>query len=425
MAKAAHPFDLLKVAFIGNVDDGKSTLIGRVFNDTDSIFEDQRSELENSAKRRGEAKINLALFTDGLRAEREQGITIDIAYRYFSTRQRKFIVVDCPGHFQYTRNMITGCSTVDAVVILIDAENFVRNGLMEQTKRHLAIASLLGIRGFVVGVNKMDLVGYDERVFEKIADETRSAGRKVGAPDLILVPISAIDGDNVVLPSKKMPWYTGPSLLTTLETLNVGMRDSAAAFRFPIQRVIRGVTEKNSNFRGYAGRIASGTVRLGDEIIVGGSGFRSKVRGIHTFDEPEKRLATAPDSVVITLDDEIDISRGDLLAEPKRASSVTNEITARICWLGQTPADSNITYLVKRHHRYLKTKLVSIQQKLDITTLEVTAGEHTLGMNEIAEVRLKFSLSIALDPYESNHTTGSIILIDPRTNQTVGAGLFL
>ncbi|MBS1962938.1 MAG: 50S ribosome-binding GTPase [Bdellovibrionales bacterium] len=418
-------FDLLKVAFIGNVDDGKSTLIGRLFHDTDSIFEDQRSELERSSARRGETKLNLALFTDGLRAEREQGITIDIAYRYFATERRKFIVVDCPGHFQYTRNMITGCSTVDAVVVLIDAENYVRHGLMEQTKRHLAIASLLGIRGFVVGVNKMDLVGYDESVFRRIADDVRAAAMKVGAPDLHLIPISAVDGDNVVARSEKLPWYPGATLLTTLETLNVGARDAAAAFRFPVQRVIRGATATNPNFRGYAGRIASGTVRVGDEIAVGVSGFRSKVRGIHTFDEPERRVASAPDSIVLTLEDEIDVSRGDLLAELPRAPRTGSEITARICWLGATSADPATTYLVKHHHRYLKAKLVGVRKKLDISTLVATEGDEALGLNEIGEVSLKLSQPVAFDAYAENRTTGSVIVIDPRTNQTVGAGLFL
>jgi sulfate adenylyltransferase subunit 1 len=421
----AYTLDLLKVAFIGNVDDGKSTLIGRLFHDTDSIFEDQRSELENSSRRRGESKLNLALFTDGLRAEREQGITIDIAYRYFSTERRKFIVVDCPGHFQYTRNMITGCSTVDAVVVLIDAENYARNGLMEQTKRHLAIASLLGIRGFVVGINKMDLVGYDEAAYQKIVDDVRAAADKVGAPELNVIPISAADGDNVVDSSEPMPWYKGETLLKTLETLDVGSRDSTAAFRFPVQRVIRGATPTHPNFRGYAGRIASGTVRIGDEIVVGGTGLLTRVTGIHTYDEPERKSASAPDSVVLTLEDEIDISRGDLLAEAARSPGESSEITARVCWLGQTPADPSLTYLVKHHHHYLKAKLVGVNRKLDITTLTASDDDQALGMNEIAELRLKLSQPIAFDRYEENHTTGSVIVIDPRTNQTVGAGLFL
>jgi sulfate adenylyltransferase subunit 1 len=425
MSNPIHAFDLLKVAFIGNVDDGKSTLIGRVFHDTDSILEDQRSDLENSSRRRGETKINLALFTDGLRAEREQGITIDIAYRYFATKRRKFIVVDCPGHFQYTRNMITGCSTVDAVVVLIDAENYARHGLMEQTKRHLAIASLLGIRGFVVGVNKMDLVAYSEGAFRKISDDVRAAAAKVGAPELHIIPISAVDGDNVVDRSTTMAWYHGPSLLTTLETLNVGARDATAAFRFPVQRVIRGETATNSNFRGYAGRIASGTVRVGDEIIVGTTGYRSRIKGIHTFDEPERRVASAPDSIVLTLEDEIDISRGDLLAEAGRTPGTSTEISARVCWLGETPADPSMTYLVKHHHRYLKAKLVGVRRKLNISDLSVTEGSEAIGMNEIAEVRLKLGQAIAYDSYAENRTTGSAIIIDPRTNQTVGAGLFL
>ena len=425
MVASRENHDLLKVAFIGNVDDGKSTLIGRLFHDTDSIFEDQRSELENSSRRRGESKLNLALFTDGLRAEREQGITIDIAYRYFATENRKFIVVDCPGHFQYTRNMITGCSTVDAVVVLIDAENFAVNGLMEQTKRHLAIASLLGIRGFVVGVNKMDLVGYSEDAFRKISDEARAAAAKVGAPELSLIPISAVDGDNVVARSANMGWYRGPSLLETLEKLDVGSRDLAKPFRFPVQRVIRGATATNSNFRGYAGRIASGTVRIGDEISVGVSGFKSRVKGIHRFDDPEISAASAPDSVVITLEDEIDLSRGDLISERSRAPVTGSEILARICWLGTSPADPALTYLLKHHHRYLKAKLVGVQRKLDVTNLMTTEVGSPLELNEIGEVRLKFAGSIAYDPYTDNRTTGSAIVIDPRTNQTVGAGLFL
>lgn len=425
MSNPRHVFDLLKVAFIGNVDDGKSTLIGRLFHDTDSIFEDQRLELENSSRRRGETKLNLALFTDGLRAEREQGITIDIAYRYFATERRKFIVVDCPGHFQYTRNMITGCSTVDAVVVLLDADNYSRNGLMEQTKRHLAIAALLGIREFVIGVNKMDLVDYDESVFLKISAEARSAALKVGAPTPILIPISAVDGDNVVRPSARMNWYEGPSLITTLETLHAVSRDATAAFRLPVQRVIRGATAANPNFRGYAGRIASGTVRIGDAVVVGASGLRSRVKGIHTFDEPERLVASAPDSVVLTLEDEIDVSRGDLLAEASRAPSVAAELAARICWLGSSPADPAVTYFVKHHHRYLKARLVGLGRKLDISTLTAKDGEAGLGMNEIGEVRLKMSQSIAYDTYDENRTTGSAIIIDPRTNQTVGAGLFI
>ncbi len=425
MAHTQKTFDLLKVAFIGSVDDGKSTLIGRLFYDTDSIFEDQRSELESSSRRRGESKLNLALFTDGLRAEREQGITIDIAYRYFSTVRRKFIVVDCPGHFQYTRNMITGCSTVDAVVVLIDAENYARHGLMEQTKRHLAIASLLGISGFVVGINKMDLVGYDEAAYRKIEADVRAAADKVGAPELNIIPISAVDGDNVVEKSAHMPWYTDATLLSTLETLDVGVRDATAPFRLPVQRVIRGVTATNPNFRGYAGRIASGTVRVGDEIVVGGTGPCTRIKGIHTYDEPELKSASAPDSVVITLEDEIDISRGDLLAEAARSPGESDEITTRVCWLGQVPADASLTYLVKHHHRYLKAKLVGVNRKLDITTLTASDDDQALGMNEIAEIRLKLSQPIAYDRYEENRTTGSVIVIDPRTNQTVGAGLFL
>lgn len=419
-----NTIDLLRVAFIGNVDDGKSTLIGRLFHDSHAIPEDQYSELESSAKRRGESKVNLALFTDGLRAEREQGITIDVAYRYFASAQRKFIVVDCPGHFQYTRNMITGCSNVDAVVVLVDAKNHIAHGTNDQTKRHLAIAAMLGVRHFIVCVNKMDLVDYSESVFQSIRTAIEEATNSAGAGGLITIPISATDGDHVVETSSRMSWYRGPTLFEALDTLPIGIRDSAAAFRFPIQRVIRVDTPEHPEYRGYAGRIASGTVRVGDEITVAASGMRARVKGIQTYDLGEFTEARAPLSICLTLDREIDASRGDLLCGGAPPRSVS-QVDVRICWLGTDPPDLAMAYTVQHNVRKSKAKIVGFSRHLDMKSLQPRNGDAVIAMNDIANARLRLSQPLSVDAYRTNHTTGSLILIDPRTHRTVAAGMIL
>lgn len=406
--------DLLRVGFIGSVDDGKSTLIGRLFHDTDSILDDQRADL-----------TSLAQFTDGLRAERELGITIDVAYRFFATKTRKYIVVDCPGHFEFTRNMITGCSNVDAVVVLIDA----RNGMTEQTKRHLAIAAMLKIEHFIVCINKMDLVHHDPNVFETIAESVRRAALKIGIRNLEILPISAASGENVVVKSELLSWATPRTLLEALESLELEERKLTKNFRFPVQRVILTNTPEAGSFLGYAGKIASGRVKVGDLLLVGASKSTARVKGIHTFDHPILEEASAPLSVVLTLEHNHAISRGDLLIGGGEPPLPTQVLTLQICWLNLTPLDIKATYLMKIGHQYIHFNFTAIDHRLEIDSLEAIVSTEkkleTVGLNTLARVRLRTSVPVVGDSYEQNRTTGSLIIIDPITNQTVAAGMIL
>jgi sulfate adenylyltransferase large subunit len=411
--------DLLRFTTAGSVDDGKSTLIGRLLYDSQNVYEDQLKSVTKASVNRSAGPIDFSLLTDGLRAEREQGITIDVAYRYFATARRKFIIADTPGHEQYTRNMATGASTADLAVILIDA----RNGVLQQSRRHGFIASLLGIPHFVVAVNKMDAVGYDEAVFRSIEAEFREfLGRLTshqGSPHLYFLPISALEGDNVVRPSRNMPWFQGPSLLEFLESVPVHHRVRATAFRFPVQRVIR----PDQNFRGYAGQIVSGVVRPGDGILALPSGWRSRVKTIETFDG---RLdeALAPMSVTLTLEDEVDISRGDMLVSAQKPPDAARLFDTSMVWLNEKPLDLSRRYLLKHTTQTLPAEVKEVRHRINIKTLEREAAD-SLEMNGIGVLRIEASRPIYFDAYTQNRFTGSLILIDPETNATVGAGMLL
>jgi sulfate adenylyltransferase large subunit len=400
--------DLLRFTTAGSVDDGKSTLIGRLLYDSRAVFEDQ---LHSVAKASVNGSLDLSLLTDGLRAEREQGITIDVAYRYFSTARRKFIIADTPGHEQYTRNMVTGASTADLAIILVDA----RNGVLPQSRRHACIASLVGIPHFVVAVNKMDLMGYDARVFDEIRSEFGAFLAKLGAPDAAFIPISALTGDNVVERSVRMPWYRGPALLEHLETVPVEA-DAPAPFRFPVQRVLR----PNHTFRGYAGQIASGSIRPGDEIVVPRTRRRTRVSRIATFDGdlPE---AWAPMSVTLCLEDELDISRGDLIAGGP-APAASRRLEANLVWMNERPLDAGRQYLVKHTTQAVPAQIAAVRHLLDIQTLEPQPAA-TLEMNQIGSVVLEAHRPLYFDPYAANPRTGCFVLIDPQSNATVAAGM--
>ncbi len=403
--------DLLRFTTAGSVDDGKSTLIGRLLYDSRSVYEDQVKAVTRSSS--GDASaIDFALLTDGLRAEREQGITIDVAYRFFATPKRKFIIADTPGHEQYTRNMVTGASTAELAIILVDA----RKGILTQSRRHAFIASLLGIRHVVAAVNKIDLVDFSEEVFFKHKKELQELGAKLGIADLLAIPISALLGDNVVTRSERTPWYGGPTLLEHLENVPIAEDAQHAAFRLPVQRVIR----PNQDFRGFAGQIASGTVRPGDKIIALPSGRSSRVKGIHTFDG-DLEAAFAPQSITLTLEDEIDISRGDVIAHVEDAPSVSSSFTASLVWLHEEPFVPGKTYQLKHTTQWVKAHL-RVTQKLNIETLEPQASP-VLHLNEIGEAEVRTSRPLMLDAYRENRVTGSFILIDPANNATVGAGM--
>jgi bifunctional enzyme CysN/CysC len=405
--------DLLRFSTAGSVDDGKSTLIGRLLYDTKSIFEDQLRAVEEASTRRGEGYVNLALLTDGLRAEREQNITIDVAYRYFATPRRKFIIADTPGHIQYTRNMVTGASTAELAIVLIDA----RNGVMTQSKRHGFIASLLGIPHILVAVNKMDLVDWSRDVYDRISGEYSAFAAKLGVDDLTFVPISALLGDNVVDPSVHMPWYRGSTLLHHLEHVNVGAHRNLVDLRFPVQYVIR----PDQDYRGYAGRVASGALRPGEEILVLPSAKRTRVRSIDTY-AGSVAEAVAGDSVSVTTEDELDISRGDMIVRPLNLPSVDSEIDATICWTSEEPMRFGTQYWFRQTTREVKAFFNRIVYRIDVDTLhreEVDRFE----LNDIGRVHLTTAKPIFFDPYELNRETGSFILVDPDTNSTVAAGM--
>ena len=398
------------------MDDGKSTLIGRLLYDSQNVYEDQLKAVTKASVNRSAGPIDFSLLTDGLRAEREQGITIDVAYRYFATARRKFIIADTPGHEQYTRNMATGASTAELAIILIDA----RNGILPQSRRHAYIASLLGIPNFAIAVNKMDLVEYDEGVFRAIERDFREfLGLLHASPRVYFLPISALEGDNVVRRSRKMPWFEGPSLLEFLETVPVLDRVRAAAFRFPVQRVVR----PDQTFRGYAGQVVSGSVRPGDAIVAFPSGQRSRVESIETFDGPLQE-AVAPMSVTLTLKDELDISRGDMIASAQKLPEVTRQFDASVVWLNEQPLDPAKTYIVKHTAQSVAAEVKAIKHRVNITTLEHETVDR-LEMNAIGVLRIETSRPIYFDAYSENRATGSFILLDPATNATVGAGMIL
>ncbi|MEJ5264147.1 MAG: sulfate adenylyltransferase subunit CysN [Bacteroidales bacterium] len=410
--------ELLRFTTAGSVDDGKSTLIGRLLYDSKAIFVDQLEALEMASKRRGEEQINLALLTDGLKAEREQGITIDVAYRYFSTPKRKFIIADTPGHIQYTRNMVTGASTANVAIILIDA----RNGVVEQTIRHSFIASLLNIPHIIVCVNKMDLVDYSEHIFNKICQDYESISSKISVKDIRFIPISALKGDNVVNKSDKMPWYDGPSLMHLLETIHIANDINYDDPRFPVQYVIRPNTDEFHDYRGYAGRIASGIFRVGDAVTVLPSGFTSRIKSIDFFGESLQE-AYAPQSVAIQIEDDIDISRGDMLVRSDNLPTVGQDVELMICWLNEKPMQVGNKYYLRHTTTGMRCIVKEIIYKVDINTLEELSGGNTLQMNEIAKIRIRTSQPLVYDSYHINRTTGSLILIDEGTNETVGAGM--
>jgi sulfate adenylyltransferase large subunit len=411
--------ELLRIATAGSVDDGKSTLIGRLLHDSKSILEDQLEHVAETSERRGDGHLNLALLTDGLRAEREQGITIDVAYRYFQTPRRKFILADTPGHEQYTRNMVTGASTADLSIVLVDA----RKGVSEQTRRHAYISSLLRIPHLVVCVNKMDLVDYDEEVFYAILEELSDWAARLQIPDITFIPISALHGDNVVERSWSMPWYGGAPLLYHLEHVVIAPDRNLNDVRFPVQWVVRPRSDEHHDYRGYAGQIAGGVLRPGSEIVVLPSGQRSSVTAIDTFDG-EVEVAFPTMSVTLRLADQLDISRGDMIVEAADPPVAARELDAMLCWMSDRPLADRGRYAIKQTTRSARVVVDAIEHRVDVNTLDHEPAQQ-LGLNEIGRVRLRASTPLIVDPYPRNRTTGSFILIDEASNDTVGAGMVL
>ena len=403
---------ILRFATAGSVDDGKSSLIGRLLYDSKSIMEDQLLAVERASEARGSEGLELALLTDGLRAEREQNITIDVAYRYFSTPRRKFIVADTPGHLQYTRNMVTGASTADLAVILIDA----RKGVLEQSRRHAAISSLLGIRKLVVAVNKMDLMSFSEMVFDRIATEFRDVADRLGVPDVRIIPISALLGDNVVTRSEHTPWYDGPALLEYLESVRIPER-AHTGFRLPVQAVIR----PNQDFRGFAGRVEGGSVRVGDRVTVATSGISSRVASLHVAGAPAD-AAHEGQAVVLAIEDEVDASRGDLIASPLDPPVESDRIEADVCWLGEAPLGTGRRYLMLHTTRRLSAVVEAVLHRIDVDTLEPRPAAE-LTTNDLGRLAIRTSLPLFFDPYDGNPATGSFVLVDPGTNATIAAGM--
>ena len=411
---------LLRFTTAGSVDDGKSTLIGRLLYDSKSIFQDQMDAIETASQKKGEEKVNLALLTDGLRAEREQGITIDVAYRYFATPKRKFIIADTPGHIQYTRNMVTGASTANLAIILVDA----RNGIVEQTRRHSFIASLLGIPHIIYCVNKMDLVDYDQKQYEKIKEELVGFSSKLRTKDFRFIPISALNGDNVVNRSNNMDWYEGSTLLHTLENVHIASDNNHIDCRFPVQYVVRPQKDEFHDFRGYAGRIAGGVFKIGDDITVLPSGFQSKIKSIETFNGSMDE-AFAPMSVTLTLEDDIDVSRGDMIVRPKNQPNVIQDVEIMLCWMSVTPLINRGKYTLKHTSKEARCMIKDIQYKVDINTLHRLEEDKEIKCNDIAKVTLRVTQPLFADQYKDNRSTGSVIMIDEATNNTVGAGMIV
>ncbi|MBD3629410.1 MAG: sulfate adenylyltransferase subunit CysN [Cyclobacterium sp.] len=411
---------LLRFTTAGSVDDGKSTLIGRLLFDSKSIFEDQIAAVKTSSEKKGFDYVDLSLLTDGLKSEREQGITIDVAYRYFATPKRKFIIADTPGHIQYTRNMVTGASTANLAIILIDA----RKGLLEQTYRHSFIASLLKIPHVIVCVNKMDLVDYDEAVFEKIIKDYKDFASKMEIKDVHFVPISALKGDNVVDRSKNMDWYEGPTLLYLLENVHIASDLNHIDCRFPVQMVIRPHTHEHQDFRGYAGRIEGGIFKPGDDVKVLPTGFTSKIKSIELNGQPIAE-AFSPMSVTMTLEDELDISRGDMLVRPNNVPNVAQDLDVMVCWMSQQKLAGRTKLLIKHTTKECQAMVKEILYRVDVNTLHREEGVQEIGMNDIARISLRTAQPLFMDAYRRNRQTGSIILIDPNTNETVAAGMVI
>ncbi len=410
--------DLLRFATAGSVDDGKSTLIGRLLLDSKAIFEDQLESVERTSRDKGFDYTDLALLTDGLRSEREQGITIDVAYRYFATPRRKFIIADTPGHTQYTRNMVTGASTADLGLVLVDA----RQGLSEQSRRHAVLLSLLRVPHMVLAVNKMDLVDFDEAVFDRIDEEFTAFAAKLSIPDLQVIPISALQGDNVVHRSERMPWYDGPSLLHHLEHVHVALDRDLRDVRFPVQYVIRPKSEEYHDYRGYAGQVAGGVLKPGDEVVVLPSGMTSTVAGIDLFDE-EVAEAFPPMSVTVRLADDVDVSRGDLIARVDNQPVVTQDLDATVCWMANAPLRPRAKLAIKHTTRTARALVRDVAYRLDVNTLHRDQEAGELGLNEIGRVHLRVTQPLMVDSYDRNRTTGSFILVDEATGVTVGAGM--
>ncbi len=412
--------ELLRFTTAGSVDDGKSTLIGRLLFDSKAIFEDQMEAIELASKRKGEEHVNLALLTDGLRSEREQGITIDVAYRYFATPKRKFIIADTPGHIQYTRNMVTGASTANVALILVDA----RNGVLEQTIRHAFIASLLQIPHVIVCINKMDLMEYSEARYEEIREAFMAFSSKLNIKDVRFVPISALKGDNVVTRSEKMDWYEGPTLMYLLESIHIGSDYNHTDGRFPVQYVIRPQSDEFHDFRGYGGRVAGGVFKAGDKVKVLPSGFSSKIKTVELFGEKIEE-AFAPQSVTVTLEDDIDISRGDMIVHEDNSPEIGQDIDIMLCWLNEKPMNLGGKYMLKHTTNDVRCMIKEVVYKIDINTLDHNENDKAIGLNEIARVRLRTTKPLFFDSYRDNRITGSVTIIDEGTNNTVGAGMIV
>jgi sulfate adenylyltransferase large subunit len=416
----ADDAELLRFSTAGSVDDGKSTLIGRLLYDTKTVFEDQVRHVEDVSRRRGDERVNLALLTDGLRAEREQGITIDVAYRYFATRKRKFIIADTPGHIQYTRNMVTGASTASLAIILVDA----RHGLVEQSRRHAFIASLLRIPHLVFAVNKMDLVEWSEARFEEIEAEFRNFAARLDVQDIAFIPISALTGANVVEHSRDTPWYHGPTLLYHLETVHIASDRNLIDVRFPVQRVIRPESAEFPDYRGYAGQVAGGVLRPGDEVVALPSGLSTRITRIEQLGE-DLDAAFAPMSVTVHLEDDLDVSRGDLLCRPNNQPIVGQDLDAMVCWMSERPLLSRGRYAIKHTTRWGRAVVNDILYRLDVNTGHRDEVTRELKLNDLGRIRLRTTTPLLYDPYRRNRVTGSFILVDEASNTTVAAGMLL
>ena len=412
--------ELVRLVTAGSVDDGKSTLIGRLLYDTKQILADQLEHIEETSKRRGDGYVNLALLTDGLRAEREQGITIDVAYRSFVTPRRRFQLADAPGHVQYTRNMVTGTSTADVAIILVDA----RKGVIEQTRRHSYIAAILGTPHVVVAVNKMDLADFSEERFREIEQELRETSERLELRDVRVIPMSALRGDNVVERGEGMPWYDGPTLLEHLETVEIAGDRDLDHRRFPVQWVIRPISDEHHDYRGYAGQVAGGVWRAGDDVVVLPSGRRTSVASVETAEGPLD-VAVPGLSVTVRLADDVDVSRGDMLADPEQAPTVARELEATVCWMAEKPLEPRAKLAIKHTTRTVRAIVDELVSVVDIHTLEDQPSPERLELNEIARVRLRLSEPLAVDAYADNRATGAFILIDESTNDTVAAGMIL
>jgi sulfate adenylyltransferase subunit 1 len=415
-----HSTEILRFTTAGSVDDGKSTLIGRLLYDSKSIFQDQMEAIKATSLRRGEAEVNLALLTDGLKSEREQGITIDVAYRYFSTPKRKFIIADTPGHLQYTRNMVTGASTANVALVLIDA----RNGVAEQTRRHAIIASLLQIPHLIVCINKMDLVDYSEEVYKKIKDDFERFAAKLDVKDVHFIPISALKGDNIVNRSEKTTWYEGSTLMYYLENVHIASDHNLIDTRFPVQFVIRPYQDEFHDYRGYAGRIVGGVLKKGDQVMVLPSGFTSTIKKIDTIDG-ELEQAFPPQSVTILLADDIDVSRGDMIVRENNVPKVEQDIEVMMCWFNEKPLQERGKYTILHTTQEARCIIKEVRYKLNVNTLHRELEDRTIKMNDIGRVVIRTTKPLFIDAYRKNRNTGSVIFVDEGTNETVGAGMII